>query len=654
MHTRLTLSALILLATGCPSAPKPEAPSIGLSRFESCAALRSYVVDGTVEMLVQSSYGYDVALAVDDSGSESGSSGPSSYSGTNVQEARVDEPDMVKTDGTHIFAIHNNAISIIKSWPVEETKEIAQITVEGHPSSLFLHQDRLIVLSQDWETRWPGEEDLGYGTGETRITIFDVRDREAPELIRSTNIQGQLIGARMVDSQMVLTTRHNPAIPVDLYESAWRVMESDSSWETWYRGTVEEQDALRDELRLRLRPVVEEAIWSIPTAGLLLSVEEDGEIASASGCTGVYRGDDISSPEMMSMVHIDMGNRGPGGEVQTTTIMAGGTTMYASEDHIYIAQGSFNWWWGWSDVDRTTRIHRFDLQDKGTTYAASGEVPGWLHNQFSMSEYEGRLRVATTDMDWWWGTETDGREAGNNVYILEPAQGQLRIIGAIEGLAPGEQIYAARFQGDKGFLVTFRQVDPLFTLDLSDPTNPKAVGELKIPGYSAYLQTRGKDRLIGVGMDGTDDGQLTGVSVSLFDVSDFAAPSQIDRVTVASEWASSEALWDHHAITIHGNILTVPYWGYEETEESWGYIQGLLVVNISKNDLSERTRINHSDLVSEVECSGGWDCGDGDEWDARIRRAIVMDDYLFTVSDYGIKVSDLASGEDKVASVVFR
>ena len=228
------------------------------------------------------------------------------------------------------------------------------------------------------------------------------------------------------------------------------------------------------------------------------------------------------------------------------------------------------------------------------------------------------------------------------------------IIGAVEGLAPGERIYSARFQGDKGFMVTFRQVDPLFTLDLSDPTNPQAVGELKIPGYSAFLQTRGTERLVGVGMDGTDSGQITGVSVSLFDVSDFADPTQVDRVSVDTDWGTSEALWDHHAITMHGNLLTVPFQGYNYDSDS--YESGLLVVDITKNDISERTRLTHQSLVEAFYCDGDPDCEEREvyAYDAQIRRSIVMDDYLFTISRFGIMISDLANGEDSVKSVLFQ
>ncbi len=661
MHIRVLLPPLALLAIACPGGGSgPDESLVGLSHFESCKELKSYVAEATLEQLVQSRYGYrlDVSIEGDTSAGEvDGSAGPESRSETNVQEQGVDEPDLVKSDGQHIFIAQSNALTIVKSWPAIDAVEVAKVEIEGNPTSLFLHEDRAIVFSQSWDESWPSDEATGYRYGSgTRITVVDVSQPESPEVMREVTIEGEMIGARMIGDQMYVTTRRYHGIPAALWDAAYTMTSDlDPVRKWWAEPTEEEILAIQDIARERLRGTVHAGYAALDTGAFLLSIREDGQTTSAGGCTSILHADEITTPELLSVVHVDMGADRAGGELQTTSVMASGSTMYASEDHIYIAQGSFSWWWGWGSVDRSTRIHRFELSDEGTAYTATGVVPGWLHNQFSMSEYEGLLRVATTDLDWWWGTSTDGREDGNNVFILDPAQGQMQIIGSIEGLAPGERIYAARFQGDKGYLVTFRQVDPLFTLDLADPTRPRAVGELKIPGYSAYLHPRGNARLIGVGMDGTDDGQITGVSVSLFDVSDFARPTEVDRVTVETEWGSSEALWDHHAITVHNNLLTVPYWGYDEDEEDgWGYINGLLVVDVTKNRLEERTRIDHKDLIKEALCGDDWDCEDVYYWGGEIRRSIIMDDYLFSVSDYGIKVSDLASGADEVASVVFK
>jgi len=654
MQSHLILPSVILLATGCAVDSKPSVPGIELSRFSSCGELRAHVAHAALESVVSSMYQPQADIALAEAGDSSESSGPSSHSSTNLQEANVDEPDLIKTDGTHIFALQSNSLSIVKSWPVEETEEVAQVGIEGSPYSLFLHNDRAIVFSKDWTTLWPGDDESSWRGSSTRITVIDVADRGNPKVIREITIEGDMVGARMVGEQMMLTTRNHLPVMERVYEAAWDLYsERDYSAFDWYSDEVAGEIA-RDAMREDLRPTVEELIAEMPIDSLLLNVEEDGEVRTGTGCTSVYHSEDPSSPELMNMIHIDMGSEGAGGAVDAQSVMAGGATLYASEDHVYVAQTSNNWWWGWGSVDRTTRIHRFDLHENGLSYSASGEVHGWVHNQFSMSEHEGRLRVATTDLDWWWGSSSEDERNGNNVYILDPSQqGTMQVIGAIEGLAPGERIYAMRFQGDKGFMVTFRQVDPLFTLDLSDPTNPQAVGELKIPGYSSFLQTRGKERLIGVGMDGTDDGQITGVSVSLFDVSDFSDPSQVDRVSVDTEWGYSEANHDHHAITMHKNLLTVPFQGYND---DWGYEQGLLVVDISKNAVNERTRITHTDLLIERYCGDDMmDC-DEDEFyssDALIRRTVVMDDYLFSVSDVGIMVSDLANGEDNVASVIF-
>ena len=657
MTSRLLLPSLALFAMACPSdKPGPTDKEIGLSRFESCKDLRSYMAEATLEQLVENRYNYSIDFAVEDSGSTEGDSGPSSYSKTNVQELGVDEPDLVKTDGQHIFIAQGSALTIVKSWPAIDATEVSRVELKDNASSLFLHNERAVVFSNSWDEAWPSDEVTGYShSPSTRITVVDVSNPESPKTLRELEIEGEMVGARMIGDQMYLSTRRYHGVPEEL----WRALNDETAdidpWRYWYSDPTEDDiKAAQDLAKERLRPIVEEAYRNIPTEALLLSTRENGETSSSGDCRSIFHAEEVSTPELLNIVHLDMGADRAGGEPSTTSVMASGTTMYASEDHIYIAQSSFSWWWGWGSQDRDTRIHRFDLSEKGTEYTATGEVPGWLHNQFSMSEHEGLLRVATTDFDWWWGSDTDDREEGNNVFILDPAQGQMQIIGSIEGLAPGEQIYAARFQGDKGYLVTFRQIDPLFTLDLSDPTRPRAVGELKIPGFSAYLHPRGADRLIGVGMDGTDDGRLTGVSVSLFDVSDFSEPAQVDRVTVESEWGSSEALWDHHAITIHGNLLTVPYWGYDDTEtDGWAYTSGLLVVDVNKNRVEERTRVDHMDLMKEALCGDDWDC-DGYYYGGEIRRSIIMDDYLFSVSEYGIKVNDLANGADEVATVIFK
>ena len=161
-----------------------------------------------------------------------------------------------------------------------------------------------------------------------------------------------------------------------------------------------------------------------------------------------------------------------------------------------------------------------------------------------MSEWDGHLRVASTNINWWWGWNENTQEEGNNLTVLQDNnEGELVVTGSITGIAPGERIFASHMFGAKGYMVTFEQIDPLFTIDLSDHSNPTLVGELKIPGYSSYLHALGEDHLLAVGMDGDMDGNLTGLAVNVFDVSDFANPTLAHQYTLdeGDGWAWSEA-----------------------------------------------------------------------------------------------------------------
>jgi uncharacterized secreted protein with C-terminal beta-propeller domain len=233
---------------------------------------------------------------------------------------------------------------------------------------------------------------------------------------------------------------------------------------------------------------------------------------------------------MLTVLTVDLDRGLPAAD--SDAVMTDASTVYASTGSIYVATAG-----GWDRAD--TSIHRFDLAgSRRTDYRASGEVPGELLNQFSLSEHAGVLRAATTS--------SSGRESESHVTVLETRSGRLEKIGQVSGLGKGERIYAVRFIEDRGYVVTFRQVDPLFTLDLADPAHPRVRGELKIAGYSAYLHPVGEHELIGIGQDASAEGLRQGTQLSLFDVSDPAAPALLHRVSLG-ELTSSEAEYDHHA-----------------------------------------------------------------------------------------------------------
>ena len=279
-----------------------------------------------------------------------------------------------------------------------------------------------------------------------------------------------------------------------------------------------------------------------------------------------------------------------------------------------------------------TLIHQFRLDDgTAATYVASGEVQGRLLNQFAMSEYNGDLRVATTTDNW----GNFGDQSESTVYVMRPNGTDLEVISSISGLGKGEQIYSVRFIDDVGYVVTFRQIDPLYVIDLSDPANPVLDGELKIPGYSAYLHPVGDGLLLGVGQDATDEGRTTGTQLSLFDVSDPADPQRISTLPIGGQ---SEVEWDHKAFLFwepDGTIVlpVSPGWGNCGpgvdclADGITGSGGGAVVAELNGRDLVARGTISHGDPDKQ----GCWN---------PLQRSIAIGDELVTVGLDQMKFSD--------------
>ena len=286
--------------------------------------------------------------------------------------------------------------------------------------------------------------------------------------------------------------------------------------------------------------------------------------------------------------------------------------------------------------DYTTDIHKFDISDPASsTYVATGRVTGFMLSQWSMSEYEGNLRVATTTSpDWWWGAD---RESESFVTVLEEQDGELVEVGQVGGLGKGERIYSVRFIDEVGYVVTFRQTDPLYTIDLSDPTNPEVVGELKILGYSAYLHPVGDGLLLGVGQDATDEGRTLGTQVSLFDVSDLANPERLHNFTLDNGYSSVE--YDHRAF-LHWpetglTVIPVQTWSWDEETETESGFSGAIAIEATRDGIQEIGRITHG---KNTESEEYW-------WAPPIERSLVIGDSLFTYSYDGLLQSDLDTVE---------
>lgn len=700
-HISWTSAALALsfFAFGCQpdQEPKTEGPPLQTSAYRlspasNCAALSGHVVDVTTEQILRDRYnnywfgaedasagGNNNAQAPSaDGGNGEEKQSPDDYTGTNNQEEGVDEADFLKTDGEYIYTIAGSDVVILDSWPAEQTHEVARFTIaenqDGWPSAMFLDGDSLAVLSYiyDYEERydengeWIEDKDSFYGT---RITVMDISDRTNPRLDRQIDIEGWYTNARMIGGDVYVVSNSGLQFP----DNYWSLIHDNEN--LLPAPEYDADEARLEQLRNQARPIVKAILNSKINQDNVTEMLPRKRVYNSSGaqilqeplynCTDIFLPSQLAQTGVLNITHFDLGEKS---SITSTGLMANGWQVYASTKSLYIAMTSGWWWWGWGTQDLTTHIHKFDLDtpDDRPAYTASGKVDGWLLNQFSMSEHNGFLRVATTDNQWVWdeATQTGENVGGNHVTILEQSQGDLKETGSIRDLAPGEQIFAARFMGDKGYVVTFEQVDPLFTFDLSDPYNPKLEGELKINGFSSYIHPLGANHLLTIGQDADSDGRITGVHLQIFDVTDMKNPTRTAQHKISTgSWSSwSEAMWDHHAFTYHPvkKILAVPMNIHDWEENNGENFSGLILYKIDEAaGISEIGRVNHSDMAANFWCefydNASWACEEGDEryrWWTSIRRSVFIEDYVYSFGDVGLKVNDLLAPANEHVSLV--
>jgi uncharacterized secreted protein with C-terminal beta-propeller domain len=354
-------------------------------------------------------------------------------------------------------------------------------------------------------------------------------------------------------------------------------------------------------------------------------------------CTAIARPERFSGLNSLTVLTIDL-QKGLQ-PVDSDAVMTDGQIVYGSANSLYVAtekaiveQPAANT----PPPDQLTEIHRFDTSKPGeTTYAGSGVVTGTLLNQFSMSEQGGFLRVASTNGPLWWAPGAD-RPSQSYVTVLADRGGALATVGRLGDLGKGERIYAVRFIGDTGYVVTFRQVDPLFTIGLSDPAHPRLLGSLDLLGYSAYLHPVGDGLLLGVGQAANDQGRTQGTQLSLFDVSDPANPARIAQHQVGSS-SSSSAEFDHHAFLwwepAKLAVLPLQMSDYDAKSGRSYQFTGAVGFHVAKPDgIAETGRIWHPP-----------DSG----YSPPIDRSLVIGDRLYTVSTAGLQASDLTSFADR-------
>lgn len=528
------------------------------------------------------------------------------YSKTNTQVQGVDEADIVKTDGTYIYYLTNEKLTIINTENASQMKEMSTIKFDETftPEEIFLNNDKIIVIGKRYEYDkterkigidedflYPNYMDKTY----TSAKLYNVKDKTNPTLERTVEVEGDYLTARMIGSNVYIASNKYMyyAYICNTYKST-ELNEDD--FKPHYLDTATSNET---------KSINFDCIYYIP---------------------------EFEDTNYLNIVAFNITNNQ---EANVESYLGAGEEIYASKKNLYVTKTKY-------DYERknktsiTTEIYKFNLNNANCTFAKAGDVPGSVLNQFSMDECNGYFRIATTDSTSW-----NSESNTNNLYVLNE---NLETIGKIEGLAKGERIYSVRFMGNRAYMVTFVETDPLFVIDLSNPTTPTVLGELKIPGYSKYLHPYDETHLIGIGEDtevvnyGYGDRVVTnGMKMAMFDVTDPNNPQELYNVKIGEKGTYSELLYNHKALLFskEKNIIAFPI---SITDNDYKVtFQGAIVYGVSlEKGFELKTKISNSATDYDRYYSRN-----------RVERIIYIKDTLFTLSNGLIKAVDLNTFETK-------
>jgi uncharacterized secreted protein with C-terminal beta-propeller domain len=538
-----------------------------------------------------------IVMEAADSGSQS-----NSYSITNIQVAGVDEADIVKNDGQYLFiasndyTINQNYVYILKADP-KDPRIISRITLENNTylAGMYLTQNsnQLVIIGSEYQfytmdTIAERSEPMIYPYNSeinTFLKVYDISDKAYPELANNYTLSGSYFNSRMIGDHVY--------------------------------AVVSQPAYILENNALPLPRVYEETIVS--------EVEPTKIFYSESAAY-----DDITSNYFTYTTIIGLNVTNSNNELTNMTVLMGGaSTMYVSINNIYVTYPS------WTEDGQYTSIYRISVDKDSFNFEAKGSVPGYILNQYSMDEYNQNFRIATTSQK---------EESSNNVYVLNM---NLDTVGNLEKLAITEKIYSVRFMGNIAYLVTFRQIDPFFVLDLSNPKEPKVAGELKIPGYSSYLHLYDENHVIGLGMEDNT------VKLSLFNVTNVNDPTEIAKYHIRGDYTSSEALYDPKAFLFdqEKQLLVIPvsitqYGEVGPTDEKTngtitgiapnkgGFWQGAYVFKITTSGFELQGGVTHQDNKIQEYYYG--------DYNQNVNRALYIGNTLYTISNTKVKLNNLS------------
>lgn len=599
------------------------------------------------------------------------SSGDGDFSGTNNQVAGVDEGDILKTDGEYIYTVTGNTLFIIKAVPGESAEVTATIDLEYQPQGLFIRENNVVVFGSFWDQDYFKKHDLRPQSGMTYVRVYDVADRQSPEMIDEYIIEGSYAQSRMIDGTMyfVITSyidSRNPTLPVILRDGVSTSVRAQDI--AYYPMPYQNpQIATIHKIDLDNLDNMNSVAVMVESMQTMYMSEDALYIASAEYINEWQIRQKIS----MEMLKPRLGERDLAiiSKIERTDDDV--LSPQEKENKIYQVysdfmtysmtydeQNDFN-----EEVEKKlkeqmekyeaqeyTVLHKVNIQNGNLEVGETGKIPGRLNNQFALDESDGYLRAATTVSPRWWGRPMPMMEAAvasddvlvdekmmvapqwntestNNVYVLDE---NMEIVGSIKGIAKGESIYSTRFIGERLYMVTFRQVDPFFVIDLSNPKSPRVLGELKVPGFSRYLHPYDDNIVIGLGRDATESGRQEGLKISLFDVSNVEKPKEIAQWVSKEDDAQSGAEWEHKAFLFdrEKELLVIPASSYDwRSGSNKQQYNGAMVFRITENDISLRGIVDHS--------TGTQNYG------TLVERSLYIGDLLYTKSPNLLRINEI-------------
>ncbi len=619
-------------------------------------------------------------------GANEDSAAPSSdsrdHSETNIQVQGVDEADIVKTDGEYIYAVSGKDLFLIRSYPAQDSEIISRIQFQNHPQNIYINDNKLVVFGRDSQIyEKKNMPEITRRGNFTFFKVFDISNQEEPKEVRDLNFEGSYFDSRMIGDYVYFVTSNpryhyledapilprilengeiittekcqgakclNPEvyyfdIPYDRYNftnvAAINVQDKEEkiSSEMYLFSGNQEMYVSPNNIyitytkRVNPRQIIMEITLEVVQP--MLSQEEQEKI------TKIRQVEDYILTEEEKWEKI-------GAIVEKHISQMQGQEEQKNMEEEIKKQIQEKWAEIRKKLEQTV-IHKIAVNKGSLEYQTQGQVTGHVLNQFSMSEQGDYFRIATTkNRDWgYFPADSEDMQSYSNIYVLDK---NMEVVGSVENLAPGERIYSARFMQDRAYLVTFKQVDPLFVVDLADPESPEVLGKLKIPGFSNYLHPYDQNTLIGIGKDteatkwGVDE---KGLKLALFDVSDVSDPKQIDTYVMGDRGSDSLALNNHKAFLFDRdkNLLALPVRlrtesettveNSEQTRSSMPYpgyrneyFRGAAVFHVDKEGFDLKGKIQH---------------GDNNSYSNRVKRMLYIEDTLYSLSDNYLKMNNL-------------